>query len=621
MVPSTFAKLAVLPPLAILLIGVAAITGPSGGSIASAPRGALDGLVAKGPAPGDTELHLEIELTPVDPELDSLAGAANDPASPQHRAILSRAAFETRFGRPQADIDRLTAYLRASGATGIYASSNRLVVGADLTVARAERSLGGHFLTYASGSRSAVAPAGTIRLPIPGIRAVRGTVLAYTPRLEDTPGLPTELRGEWYLPQRFREGYDAVPDGGAGMRIALIEDSSDRAARSDIERFISGPKLQTPPPGRPPGGRAGNPGVPEAGPAGQAFGRVPIEPIGADISHVIETYVSQPTNDERCSRDDRGQEPVTDIVAAIVLAPKVTIDVRYDDVCVAGGDGSLPLQRALDAPDAPDAIVMPIAAGPVYGPSAGTWGAVPIPYLEAALRGIPIVVAAGDDGAYGFRMPGIERPAVTYPCVLRYVICAGGSQLGQVNDDFDEGPWNDGSHATGGGISDDPRPPWQVEGEKFEFSPQEIKNRMVPDVAADAAGHLLAFWHGYGFGGVGGTSESASLIGGQIVAINAALPADKRLRGPGDLYALAGAHPEAFRDIHRANDRGISDNTIRARRMPLPLDYRGPVPTQPPTVRGCEKIQPNGCAVVKGYDAVTGIGSLKENAAIAALKQ
>jgi hypothetical protein len=65
----------------------------------------------------------------------------------------------------------------------------------------------------------------------------------------------------------------------------------------------------------------------------------------------------------------------------------------------------------------------------------------------------------------------------------------------------------------------------------------------------------------------------------------------------------------------------LKDNTIRPRRLPLPLDYKGPVPTPPPTVMGCTQIQPSGCAVVKGYDAVTGLGSLQENAAISALSK
>jgi hypothetical protein len=142
---------------------------------------------------------------------------------------------------------------------------------------------------------------------------------------------------------------------------------------------------------------------------------------------------------------------------------------------------------------------------------------------------------------------------------------------------------------------------------------------MVPDVSADAAGHLRAFWHNYGFGGVAGTSESAALVAAQIVAINGAVAPEKRITSAGDLYVLARAHPDAFRDVLRENDRGYMDNTIRPQRLPLPLDYRGVIPSPPPTVKGCIGVQPDGCAVKQGYDAVTGIGSLKERAAARAL--
>jgi hypothetical protein len=186
---------------------------------------------------------------------------------------------------------------------------------------------------------------------------------------------------------------------------------------------------------------------------------------------------------------------------------------------------------------------------------------------------------------------------------------------------LDEGPWNDGVHASGGGISNEPRPSWQVAPERFEFSPDYVRNRMVPDISADASGHLQAFWHNYGIGGVGGTSESAAIVGAQIAAINAAVPTTRRIVGPGDLYALARQAPSAFRDIDGDDDRGYVDNTLHPRPLPLPLGYRGVLPSPPPTVVGCTQVQPHGCAAVTGYDAITGIGSLKERAAIDALKK
>jgi len=88
----------------------------------------------------------------------------------------------------------------------------------------------------------------------------------------------------------------------------------------------------------------------------------------------------------------------------------------------------------------------------------------------------------------------------------------------------------------------------------------------------------------------------------------------------GDLYALARSAPAAFRDSARENDRGWKDNTLRPRRNPLPKNFRGIIPQPPQLVRGCADQQPDGCSVSTGFDAASGIGSLKEHAAVDALR-
>src|ERR1700688_2882938 len=110
------------------------------------------------------------------------------------------------------------------------------------------------------------------------------------------------------------------------------------------------------------------------------------------------------------------------------MAPLAEAIVQYDDVCSPGNDGTLALARALDLD--PTVIVFPFVVDPADGPIASRYGLTPIPQLEALVRGVPLVVPAGDDGAYGFKENGVERPRVSWPCVSPYVICVGGSQLG-----------------------------------------------------------------------------------------------------------------------------------------------------------------------------------------------
>jgi subtilase family serine protease len=549
------------------------------------PLGAVAGMQPGGPADGRELLRVAIELAPKD-DLDALALAMTDPASPLHGKPLDAAAFAARFGRDQRDGDALFAFLKANGASDIFVARNHLVAGGIMDVTHAQKAFGTTFRTYAQGARTAIAPSGPLTLPFAGVRAVHGLVTATTPHLAAVPTF-TLFRGDWYSPERFRDLYDAVPDGGGNERIAIIEDASDRFTLRDISLFL----------------------------------RADGAPPGAVPSNVVEKSYAFKAAASECGRDDRGQEPSLDAESALTMAPLATIVLDYDDVCSAGNDGTIALERALDETDAPTVVVFPFTVGPTFAPIAATYGKPPIPFLEAIVRGIPLVTAAGDDGAYGYRIPGIDVASTAYPCVSPFVICAGGTQLGERDGAPDEAPWNDGDHATGGGISLEPRPAWQLPPKAgFEFSSALVKDRIVPDVSADASGHLRVYWHGYGLGGVGGTSESSSIVGAQLAAINSLVPRAKRLTVAADLYVLAQHAPDAFRDVQRENDRGYVDNTLRPRRVPLPKGYRGVVPPQPKPVLGCTLIQPQGCSVLEGFDAVTGLGSLKERTAVDALR-
>jgi pseudomonalisin len=568
----------------VVLALLAALPAQAATSRISVPLGQIAGMTAAGPADGRALLRIAIEYQPK-ADLESLAASMTDPAAPAHRQPLSADAFAARFGRDGHAGDALATFLRANGASDIFVSHNRLVGGGIMDVAHAQRAFSVRFVRYAAGARTAIAPSGPLSVPLAMIRAVHGVVVATTPRLADVPSF-TLFRGDWYTPEKLREAYDALPDAGANERITIIEDASDRFDLRDIAPFLSN---EGPPP-------------------------------GATAAQVVERSFAFKAPASECGRDDRGQEPALDADAALTMAPLATIVLDYEDVCSDGNDGTLALERALDDRQPPTAVVFPFTIGPALGPIAQLYGKPSIPMLEAIVRGIPLVVPAGDDGAYGYRIPGIETAAVAYPCVSTYVICAGGTQVGDRDGAWDDAPWNDGEHATGGGISLEPRPAWQDAPAAFEFSPQFVKNRIVPDVSADAAGHLRIYWHGYGLGGVGGTSESAALVGGQLAAVNSLAPQAKRLTIAGDLYVLDKTAPKAFRDVQRENDRGYTDNTLRPQRPVLPPDFRGQVPPLPKAVAGCAAIEPHGCGARVGYDAVSGIGVLMEKAALDALR-
>lgn len=535
-------------------------------------------------------LRVDIELTPKLP-LESLATAVGDPSTPQFHQFLTRDEFTQRYGRSQSDVDAVAQWLRSNNAKDVYVSANRLVVGGTLSIANAERAFHTKYATFQNGPRVAVAPTTPLTLPIGGVRAVRGVVTGFTPHLADTitgqpnTGAQSDFRGAWFLPARFADAYDALD--GEGAHLVLIEESADRHDPADIAMFATGPEA----------------------------------PKGASADNVhVTVAIDKPQETAICERDDRGQEATLDIDSVLTIAPKAHVEVRYDDICSPGNDGSLALQRALDDPNTNE-IVFPFAVAPVLDGVEKDFGPTPIPYLEAAVLGIPVIVPSGDDGQYGTLIPGQTEPAVTYPCVMPIVICVGGTQLGdrRTGGPLDEAPFNDGLHAGGGGFSTEPRPSWQNAKSEFELGPDSVKVRIVPDIAADASGHLRVFWHKYASGGIGGTSESVSIAGAQIAAINAKVPDKNRLLVPADLYLLAQKAPDAFRDVVRDNDRGYKDNNLRQPPKPLPLNYKGVIPTPAPITYGCPDVAPRGCEVKRGFDAVTGIGSLLGKPAVKAL--
>lgn len=565
----------------VLSLSAPSQAAPAAASRIEVPLGVLGGLRQAGPADPRTFLHLALELQPRS-DLEGLARAMSDPANPQHRHVLGKDAFLARFGRLD-DARKLAFLLRADGASDVAFSADGLVAGGIMRLAQAERAFHVRWMKYTDGTRTVLAPDGPLTVSYAGVRDVRGAVVATTPRLNDVRPSFTFFRGDWYEPQRFRTMTDAIAEGGAGQRIAIVEDASDRFNTADIGRFLAAP------------------GAPDG-----------------DAKRVTERDLVFKSPSSECGRDDRGQEGALDVDGALTMAPKAEIVVDYDDVCAPGNDGTLALAHALDTD--PTVVVFPFSIGPVDTTIESRYGLVPLPQLEAIVRGIPLVVPAGDDGAYGYREPGIERPRIAWPCASPYVVCAGGTQLGDRDNVVDEAPWNDLEHATGGGITGEPRPAWQNAPGDYVFSPSFVRNRMVPDLAADAAGHLRVYWHGYGLGGVGGTSESASLAAAEIAAVNSFAAPQKRLLTTGDLYALARTDVKAFRDVQRENDRGWKDNTLRPRPTPLPKTFTGIRPTPAPLVRGCVEQQPDGCTVTPGYDAVTGLGDLMERAAVDALR-
>ena len=240
------------------------------------------------------------------------------------------------------------------------------------------------------------------------------------------------------------------------------------------------------------------------------------------------------------------REVLMDIEVAGALAPGADFQVYFAPSSDAGFLDAL-CQAVLADPT-------PIAISISWGASEDLWTeqagtAFDRALADAAVLGITVTVAAGDDGSGDFTADG--RPHVDFPAASPHALACGGTSLiadpttGQVSS---ETVWNNGvgSGATGGGVSDSfALPSWQ----STVGVPRP--GRGVPDVAANADPHTGYRVRVDGTDDVmGGTSAVAPLWAALIARLAQATGRRFGLIQPA-LYGntVAGAVAAGFRDV------------------------------------------------------------------------
>ncbi len=153
----------------------------------------------------------------------------------------------------------------------------------------------------------------------------------------------------------------------------------------------------------------------------------------------------------------------------------------------------------------------------------------------AAMLGITVCVAAGDDGSGDEMDDG--RAHVDFPASSPFVLSVGGTMLTGTPTSAAEQVWYQapgrraaGGGATGGGVSTCfSRPAWQGV-QIASVNPGSIDGRVVPDVAALAGSPMYHVILAGSDTAIGGTSASAPLWAALITRVNAELPEPQRQR-------------------------------------------------------------------------------------------
>jgi kumamolisin len=264
--------------------------------------------------------------------------------------------------------------------------------------------------------------------------------------------------GGGYMPAEIRRAY-GLPDPADGLdgrgEVAVVFEFGSAYTESDLGAFwqqarVSAPQVST---------------VWALGP-GQEM--PPQPPLSADL------------------------EATTDVEWLGGLAPGAQVVVVNAQAGATTGSFTQALARAVVAALAlePTPAVISIS----YGDAEAFFGAAELKALDllfarAAARGVSVLAASGDSGAYGVPVPVGALESVDAPACLTHVLAVGGTHL-ELNDGVvaRELGWSDsgGTGASGGGVSAVfEASPWQ-DPEQVAAATGGLSGRGVPDVCANA---------------------------------------------------------------------------------------------------------------------------------------
>jgi kumamolisin len=295
-------------------------------------------------------------------------------------------------------------------------------------------------------------------------------------------GIPAPDARPWYLPQELAAAYRFPNNDGSGQTIGIIELGGQYIA-SDLQMF---------------GKLAGLASLPKVN-------VINAESVTADSK----------------SDDDFISEVMLDIEVAAAVCPGATLAVYFSNFTEQGWVDVI--DSALnDSQNNPG--VLSISYGLAEGTE--TWtpqamDAVNDAMKEAAGRGIPVCISAGDDGSDD--QVGDGPAHVDFPASSPYVLCVGGTTLPKTGPEtvwFEgDGLRKDHGGSTGGGVSSVyPQPAWQSAIKIPSVNPGAPAGRCVPDVSANAAqgtGYLLV---AQGAQAVAGGTSAATPLWAALIA-------------------------------------------------------------------------------------------------------
>jgi kumamolisin len=408
---------------------------------------------------------------------------------------ISRAVLMEKYGADPADLEKVANILSTYGLT--IASKNPAARSLQVTgpASAMEKAFGVHLFQVKHNDLLYRGRVGDINIPTPLEGIVTGVFgLDNRPMIKRRhPMIPQAIQNalpspdsrSWYLPQELAEAYK-FPDGdGAGQSIGILE-FAGQFLEADLSTFL---QLA--------GQGSANPNV--------------------QIKNVHHLSAAETSN------ADATGEVMLDVEIIASLCPKAAITIYFAHWSERGWIANLDAVLT-DAPS-----VLSISYGLAEGDD--IWTAQAITSVNDTLKelanaGIAVCVSSGDDGSDDQVPDG--KAHIDFPATSPYVLSVGGTALTRATGKevvwFDgDGLRRDNGGSTGGGVSGSLlRPAWQ----NFDIAsvnPHTLTGRIVPDVAANAAGSTGYLMVSQGQGMVsGGTSAATPLWAGLLARLQQA---------------------------------------------------------------------------------------------------
>jgi kumamolisin len=422
-------------------------------------------------------------------------------------AVISRARLTELHGASQEDMDKVEKVLTGFGINTVSRNLTTRTLRAAGPSSAMENAFNVHLLRSRHESRVFRSRVGDIYLPqelagvVVGVFGLDNRRMAkhraVTATQRKARPLPAANNRAWFLPQELANIYGFPSGDGTGQTIGVIELGGEYVAR-DLEHFAVSAQL---------------PNTPK------------VQVVNA------ETLASADARDS-----DSTGEVMLDIEVVAGVCPNANIVAYFSNFTEQGWVDVL--DAAIhDTTNNPN--VISISWGLAEGANIWTQQAMQTindTLQVAATLGLPVCVAAGDDGSDDQVGDGLAH--VDFPSSSPFVLCVGGTTLtrqngaGTIETVWKEGDGlrADGGGSTGGGVSTVfPRPAFQNV-TIASVNPGSIDGRVVPDVAADAAEGTGYFFIANGQEGVaGGTSAATPLWASLIARLNSARGAGRQI--------------------------------------------------------------------------------------------